>query len=57
VGEQLKVAGEPAFGLAQAPGETLDFAEVGGKEGEDAIRFPQPGLLDDDGFGFIFTRV
>ena len=53
MGEQLQVPGELAFGLAQAFGEALDFAQVRGIEGEDAVRLPQLGLLDDDGFGLI----
>jgi len=56
VGEQLQVPGELAFGLTEALGEALDFTQVGGIEGEDAVRLPQLGLLDDDGFGLIVTR-
>jgi hypothetical protein len=47
------VPGHLAFWLAEAPGEALDFAQVGGIEGEDAIRFPQLGLFYNYGFGFI----
>ena len=45
------------FRLAQAFSEALDFAEAGGKEGEDDIRLPQLRLFNDNGFGLIFTRV
>jgi len=56
VGEELQVAGKPALGFAEALGEALDFAQVGGIEGEDAVRLAQLRLLDDDGFGLIVTR-
>ena len=46
-----------APGLAQAPGKPLDFSEVGCKEGQDGIRFPQLRLFNDDGFRLIVTRL
>ena len=56
MGEQLQVPGELAFGFAKAFSEALDFAQVRGIEGEDAIRLAQLGLLDDNGFGLVITR-
>jgi len=55
MGQKLKVPGHLAPGLAEALGETLDFAQVGGIEGEDGIRFTQLGLFDDNGFGLIVS--
>ena len=57
MGEELQVPGELALGFAEAPGEALDFAQVGGIEGEDAVRLPQLRLLNDDGFRLILARV
>jgi len=51
------VPGHFALGTPQAPGKALDFAQVRGIEGEDAIRLPQLGFLDDDGFGLIISRL
>ena len=55
VGEQFQVSGELTFGFAEALGEALDFTHGGGVEGKYAIRLPQPGLLNNDGFGLIVT--
>ena len=48
--------GHLALGAADSLGDSLNLAQVGGIEGEDSIRLPQLGLLDDDGFGLIVAR-
>ena len=55
MGEKFQVSSELAFGFPEALGKALDFAQVWGIEGEDAVRLPQLGLLDDDGFGLIVS--
>jgi hypothetical protein len=51
------MAGHFALGLAQAFCEALDFTEVGGEKGEDAIRLSQLRLFNDDGFRLILAWV
>ena len=57
MGEQFQVSGKLTLGFPQALGEALDLALVWGIEGKDAIRLPQFGLLDNDGFGLIVSRL
>jgi len=47
------VPSQPALGAAHPLGDSLEFAQIGGVEGEDPIRLPQIHPLEHDGFSFV----
>jgi len=51
------VPSELALRFSEALGKALNLAQVGGIEGEDAVRLPQFRLLNNNGFRLIVTWI
>ncbi len=51
------MSGELASGATHPFGKCLNLAQMWGVEGEDSIRLPQLGLLDDNCLSLLIPRL
>jgi len=57
MGEKLKVAGELTPGASDSLGYRLNLPQVWSVEGEDSIRLPQLGLLNNNRLSLMIPRL